>query len=265
MDLQISGKKAIVTGGSRGIGKAIARRLALEGCDVAICARGEGPLKEAATELAKESKRKVVPMTCDTTDPESIKLFVDRSAEALGGIHILVNSAARVGGARGDIETVDPEEVIRDFEEKVIGYIRCAQAAVPYMKQAGWGRIINISGNAGRSPGTQISAGARNAATINLTKALANSLGPSGINVNAIYPGGTVTEVTTERSRERAAREGKTLEALLKEQAENTLIRHLVTAEDIANVVAFLCSPLAIGITGEAIAVNGGGASDVHF
>src|SRR5439155_4510558 len=204
MDLGLTGKKAVVTGGSRGIGKAVARRLALEGCDVAICARSEGPLQESASELAKESGRKVIGLPCDTTDYGSIKRFINGAAEGLGGIEILVNGAARVGGARGDVESVDTEEIIRDFTEKVVGYVRCAQQAVPHMKRAGWGRIINISGGAGRSPGTAISGGARNAATVNMTKALANALGPHGITVNAIYPGQTITEVSLNQYQERA-------------------------------------------------------------
>jgi len=265
MDLQLAGKPAVVTGGSRGIGRAIARRLALEGCEVAICARTEGPLRAAADEIARESGRKVLPITCDTMDPTSIKRFMARAAEELGGVQVLVNGAASVGGARGDIETVADDEILHDFEEKVVGYLRCAREAVPHMKRAGFGRIVNISGGAGRSPGSQISGGARNAATVNMTKALANALGPFGINVNAIYPGQTVTEATFERLGEQAAREDKTVEALMKEQAARTLIRHLVTADDIASVVAFLCSPLAVSITGEAIAVNGGGSADVHF
>jgi len=226
MDLGLTGKKAVVTGGSRGIGKAVARRLALEGCDVAICARSEGPLQESASELAKESGRKVIGLTCDTTDYGSIKRFINGAAEGLGGIEILVNGAARVGGARGDVESVDTEEIIRDFTEKVVGYVRCAQQAVPYMKQAGWGRIINV---------------------------------------NAIYPGQTITEAGLEQYAERARNEGTTVDALLAAAAERTVIRHLVTADDIGQVVAFLCSPLSIAITGEAIAVSGGASPDVHF
>jgi NAD(P)-dependent dehydrogenase (short-subunit alcohol dehydrogenase family) len=265
MDLQLKGKRAIVTGGSRGIGKAIARQLAREGCSVAICARTEGPLRETATELAEETGQRVLPIVCDTMDPASIKAFVAEAASGLGGIEIVVNSAARVGGAPGNVEGVADEDVLRDFEEKVVGYMRVARAAVPHLKQAGWGRIVNISGGAGRSPGTAISGGVRNAGVVVLTKSLANTLGPSGINVNAIYPGGTLTEATLEQRRQEAERQGISLEQLLAQQADRTLIKHLVTAEDIAAVAVFLCSPRAVGITGEAIAVNGGGSPDVHF
>src|SRR5690606_4358466 len=115
-------KKALVTGGSRGIGKATALLLAREGCDVAICARNDGPLQEAADEIAKATGRKVFAMVCDTMDPQSIKDFVNRSAEELGGLHIVVNSAARVGGTPGNAETVLDTDVLRDFEEKVVGY-----------------------------------------------------------------------------------------------------------------------------------------------
>jgi NAD(P)-dependent dehydrogenase (short-subunit alcohol dehydrogenase family) len=266
MDLQLRGKKAIVTGGSRGMGKAIARQLAREGCDVAIGARTEGVLSEAATEIAQETGRKVVPLVVDTLDLGSIKGFVRQAAEALGGIHILTNCAARVGGTIPDtLETITDEQIVKDFEEKFLGYYRCAREAAPYMKQAGWGRIINISGGAGRTPGTGISTPARNISCVALTKSLANTLGPFGINVNAIYPGPTITEAVLERHREEAERQGKTLDAYLKELRERSLIRHLVTAEDIAYVVTFLCSPLAISITGEAISVSGGRNADMHY
>ena len=96
MDLQLTGKKAIVTGASRGIGRAIARQLALEGCDVAICARTAGPLQEAAAALAHESGRKVVPIVCDTQNAEAIKRFVNTAARELGGLNIVINNAGRL-------------------------------------------------------------------------------------------------------------------------------------------------------------------------
>ena len=124
MDLQIEGRKALVTGASKGIGKATARQLALEGCDVAICVRTEATLKETAAELSAETGRKIFPMVCDIMDPESIKRFVDSSAEALGGMHIVVNNAARPGGRAGNVETAMDEDVLTDFEEKVVGFLR---------------------------------------------------------------------------------------------------------------------------------------------
>lgn len=265
MDLLLQGKKAIVSGGSRGIGKAIALQLAREGCDVAIGARNDGPLQETVAELAQETGRKIVGFTIDTMDLDSIKAFVKQSADALGGVDIVINSAARVGGAAGDIEAIDETEILRDFEEKAIGYLRVAREALPYMKQNNWGRIINISGLAGRRPGTSMSGGARNASTVVLTKAWANALGKYGINVNAIYPGLTVTEATYARWEEQAKSQNTTVEALKQQTDNNTLLKHATTAEDIANVAAFLCSPVAIGITGEAIAVAGGQGDDVHF
>jgi len=266
MDLQLLGKKAIVTGGSAGMGKAIARQLAREGCDVAIGARTDGPLREAATEITQETGRKIVPIIVDTLDGESIKQFVRQAAEALGGIHILANCAARVGGTIPDnMDTISDEQIVKDFEEKFLGYYRCAREAAPYMKQAGWGRVINLSGGAGRSPGTAISTPARNIACVALTKSLANTLGPFGINVNAIYPGTTMTEAVLQRNRGLAERQGKTLEAYLEELRQRSVIRHLVTAGDVAQVVTFLCSPLAISVTGEAISVSGGVNADMHY
>lgn len=266
MDLRLQGKKAIVTGGSRGMGKATARQLAHEGCDVAIGARTEAPLREAAQAIAQETGRKIVPLVVDTLNGESIKGFVRNAADALGGIHILANCAARVGGTIPDnMDVISDEQIVKDFEEKFLGYYRCAREAAPYMKQAGWGRIINLSGGAGRTPGTAISTPARNISCVALTKSLANTLGPFGINVNAIYPGTTITEAVLERSREQANLLGKTLEAYLEELRQRSPIRHLVTAEDVAQVVVFLCSPLAISITGEAVSVSGGANADMHY
>ena len=266
MDLKLQGKKAVVTGGSHGMGKAIARQLALEGCDVAIGARTERPLREAAEEITRETGRNIVPLVADTLNLESIKGFVRDAADALGGVHILANCAARVGGTIPDnMEVISDEQIVKDFEEKFLGYYRCAREAAPHMKRAGWGRIINLSGGAGRTPGTAISTPARNISCVALTKSLANTLGPFGINVNAIYPGTTFTEAVLERSREQAKSQGKTLDAYLEELRQRSVIRHLVTAEDVAQVVVFLCSPLAISITGEAISVSGGANADMHY
>lgn len=269
MDLGLAGKKAIVTGASRGIGKAIAWQLAREGCDLAICSRSEKPLRESAAEIASDTQRKVLPIVCDTLSGEEIRKFVAGAVAALGSIHIVVNSAARPSGRpgidEGTIESVDVADVRRDFEEKVLGYLHVVQAAVPHLKKAGWGRVVNISGGTGRAPGISVSPGVRNAAVVNMTKSMANVLGPYGISVNAVYPGRTVTEDLIASYAKQAEREGTTVQALMKAADEKTLLKHVMTAADVANVVAFLCSPLAIGIHGEAIAVDGGNRADMHY
>src|SRR5262249_37823744 len=179
MDLRLDGKKAIVSGGSAGMGKAIARQLAREGCGVAIGARTQARLRQAADEIAHETGRTIVPLPLDTLDGASIENFVKRAAESLGAIHILANCAARVGGTIPDtMETISDEQIVKDFEEKFLGYYRCAREAAPYMKQAGWGRLVNLSGGAGRTAGTAISEPARKIRRGSLTKTPANNPRP---------------------------------------------------------------------------------------
>jgi NAD(P)-dependent dehydrogenase (short-subunit alcohol dehydrogenase family) len=125
--------------------------------------------------------------------------------------------------------------------------------------------VINISGGAGRAPGTAVSGGIRNIGTVNLTKSMANTLGPYGINVNAIYPGQTITEATLECYAEQARRDGTTVEEIHKAADARTVLKHVVTASDIGYVVAMLCSPLAIGVHGEAIGLDGGNRADMHY
>ncbi|MBM4761337.1 SDR family oxidoreductase [Bacillus sp. B15-48] len=256
MDLQLAGKKALITGGSRGIGKAVARQLALEGVDCVICARNESSLKETARELMEETGRNIYPIAADIGDPDSIKHLVEQAVEALGGIDILVNNGARVsGGDPEDFHHVKDELILKDFEEKFMGYFRCIRAVSPYMIKNNWGRIINISGLAARSAGS-ISAGARNVSVVHLTKSASVELGNHGITVNAVYPGVTETETTRDRFPN---------ETDLLEVAKRNAIGRIVKAEDIANVITFLSSPLSVSITGDVIDVSGGTGNAVHY
>ena len=198
MDLGLQGKHAIVTGGSRGIGKAIARELAREGVDVAIVARNQGDLEATARELGAETNRRIVPIAADVTSKEQVDRMVAEAAQQLGGVHILVNSGSAPGGsatATGPIETVVDEDLLEDFNMKYVGALRCSRAVIPFMKTAGWGRIINISGANARNAGN-LSGGARNAGLVHMTKTLAVQLGRHGITVNCIHPGTTRTERT---------------------------------------------------------------------
>jgi NAD(P)-dependent dehydrogenase (short-subunit alcohol dehydrogenase family) len=210
MDLGLQDKHAIVTGGSRGIGKAIARELAREGADVAIVARNKTDLETTARELAADTDRRIVPLAADVTSKEQVERMVAEAAQQLGGLHILVNSGSAPGGsatATGPIETVVDEDLIEDFNVKYVGALRCSRAIIPFMKTAGWGRIINISGGNARNAGN-LSGGARNAGLVHMTKTLAVQLGRHGITVNCIHPGTTRTERTPSLLAARAAQLG---------------------------------------------------------
>ncbi|MFC3040728.1 SDR family NAD(P)-dependent oxidoreductase [Virgibacillus xinjiangensis] len=256
MDLQLEGKRALITGGSRGIGKAIARTLAMEGADCTICSRNEESIRETAEELAKETGRNIYPVTADMGDPDSIANLVEEAANVMGGIDILINNGARVSGREPeDFHNVRDELILKDFEEKFMGYFRCIRAASPYMKDKQWGRIINVSGMAARNAGS-MSAGARNVSVVHLTKSVSDELGKHGITANAVYPGITETETTKDRFPD---------EDKLEKMARGNAIGRLVKAEEIADVVAFLASPLSVSITGDVISVTGGAGNAVHY
>jgi NAD(P)-dependent dehydrogenase (short-subunit alcohol dehydrogenase family) len=252
MDLALKGKRAIVTGGSRGIGKAIARRLAQEGVDVVIAARGKEQLDKTAEELSAQTGGRVVGITADTSDDASIETLVAASVELLGGVDILVNNAAQPGGVgpAGRLDQVVAEHLLNDVNVKVVGYLRTARAVAPHFIRNGWGRIINIGGLSARKTGNYI-ASVRNAGVSSITKNLGDELGPKGVNVVAIHPGATRTERTTE---EEATKFGQSVS-----------IGRIVDASEIASVAVFLASPLSIAINGETIATGGGSFGTIDY
>jgi NAD(P)-dependent dehydrogenase (short-subunit alcohol dehydrogenase family) len=267
MDLELHDRRALVTGGSRGIGKAIARALALEGADVALLARHAEALEAASAELAAVSGRTIVPVVADTTDDDQIAAAFARAAAALGGgIDILINAAAEPGGyaAPPGLGELSATHFQREMDTKVMGYIRCARQAAPHMRQQGWGRIINISGLAARQAGNTVGS-IRNVAVAAMTKNLADELGPFGINVTVVHPGVTRTERTAALLEARAQSQGTTVEAVERSLASGNSIQRLVDAAEVANVVAFLASPKSIAINGDAIAVGGGAPRSIHY
>lgn len=266
MDLQLTGKRAVITGGSRGIGKAIALGLASEGVDIALVARNSEPLEEAAKEISDKTGRKIVPVRGDTGNNESVREFMRVAANALGGIDILVNNAARPGGqgAVPNLSQITEEAFSEDMNVKVMGYVRCAREAAPLMSANGWGRIINISGLAARSSGSMIGS-MRNVAVAAMTKNLADELGPSGINVTVVHPGQTRTEATPAVIKARSEREGIPEREVEAQMALNNSVRRIINASDIANIVVFLASPLSVAISGDAIAAGGGVGRSIHY
>jgi NAD(P)-dependent dehydrogenase (short-subunit alcohol dehydrogenase family) len=272
MDLGLAGKKAIIAGGSRGIGKAIALELAREGVDCIVSSRNQKDLEASAQEIARETKGNVTAISCDVTDRAAVEAMVDEAASVLGGLNILINSASLPGGspdAIGAIETVDDEALLSDFNVKYVGALRCTRAAIPHLKKSGWGRVINISGGNARNAGN-LSGGARNASLVHFTRTLAHHLGRDGTTVNCIHPGSTRTERTPGLIAKNAAKEGIT-PAEMEERmyatgsSQTNAIGRMVEAQEVAYAAIFLASEQARAITGELICPNGGAGKAVFY
>ncbi len=251
MDLELAGKCALITGGSRGIGKAVAMSLAHEGAEIAIAARDRDRLDATAKEIAEATGVTVKGFVVDTGDEQSVMALVRDVIGEFGHIDILVNGAAKPGG-QGTPPTYDQvttELFFEDMNVKVMGYLRCAQQVAPHMINRGWGRIINISGLAARQAGTVIGS-VRNVAVSAMTKNLADALGPYGINVTVVHPGLTATEATSPEALARPA---------------TNVVGHMITAEEVANVVTFLASPKSSSMTGDPVVVGGGVPRAIYY
>jgi NAD(P)-dependent dehydrogenase (short-subunit alcohol dehydrogenase family) len=272
MELGLSGKNAIVTGGSLGIGKAIALELAREGVNVAIAARTKGPLEAAAHEIAGATGRRIVPLVTDVSSRVQVEGMVAQAVAQLGGVHILVNSGSAPGGsatATGPIETVVDEDLLQDFNVKYVGALRCARAVLPHMKEQRWGRIINISGTNSRNAGN-LSGGARNTALVHLTKTLAVQVGRFGITVNCIHPGITRTERTPRLIAARAKELGVSPDEVeprdyAPDSPRGNAICRMVDASEIAHLTVFLASDKSWAVSGELVVATGGAGRAVYY
>jgi NAD(P)-dependent dehydrogenase (short-subunit alcohol dehydrogenase family) len=265
MSLGLKGKVAIVTGGSVGIGKETARKLAAEGAAVVIAARTASALQDAAAQIGRDTPGVVVPMPVDTTSWRSVQDLVESTARQFGAVHILVNCAAAPGGlVRNSIVEADEDALMQDLNTKLLGYFRMCKACVPHMRAARWGRIVNVGGLTARS--TEALSGLRNTALVHLTKTLSDQLGPDGITVNIVHPGVTRTEHVEAWFAEMARAEGTTFEAIVKrEAADPAAIRRMLEVEEVADCIVFLASARASGLTGESIAVDGGLSRAVYL
>ncbi|HEY3115535.1 MAG TPA: SDR family oxidoreductase [Chloroflexota bacterium] len=266
MDLDLTDKVAVVSGGSRGMGKAIARQLAIEGADVVVVARGAEALEATAKELATTTGRRIVPITADTREDASVKAMADAAGSAFGHLDILVNCAASPGGQgpAPRFDEITNEAFFEDMNTKVLGYLRCAREVAPYMKRQGWGRIISLSGMAARQGGAALGS-MRNVAVVAMTKNLADELGPYGINVTVVHPGRTRTEATESVLARRMAAEGISHEEAERQLLQGNVLRRAIDATDVANVVTFLASPRSVAITGDVIAAGGGSPVSIYY
>ena len=261
MDLGLSGRVALITGGSRGIGKAIALALAQEGCDISTCARGGDDLETAAAEIrAKANGAAVLAVRADIGNPADVKQFVAASVGRFGRVDILVNNAGT--GRLSDLLELPEEEFRRNMDLMLFGLIQCSREVIPYMRKQGWGRIINISSIFGKQPGGLVDYDCIKAAVIMFGKDLANYLAKDKILVNTVCPGPISTQLWMGPG-QLADQLGQVMgmpgpEAAKQFAAQNIPLGHLGDPEDIANMVAFLASEKAKFITGQAINVDGG-------
>ena len=266
MDLNLKGKTAIVTGGSLGIGKAIAKQLSFEGVDVVISSRNLNNLESAAKDISAETGGKIIPLIVDTGDQESVASMVEQAMAILNRIDILVNCAAQPSSrsVTSDLDDLTEDQFWLDMNVKVMGYLRCAKTVAPYMKQNGWGRIINISGLNARQSGNTIGS-MRNVSVVAMTKNLAEELGPYGINSTVIHPGATRTERTFESLTTQAVNLGISFAEAEELMANANSVKTIIDANDIAYIAAFLASPKSIAINGDVIAAGGGTSKDIHY
>lgn len=251
MDLRLTDKVAIVTGSSRGIGKAIATGLAAEGCQVTLCARDADDLEGTAVEL-RATGAKVLAVAADVGKPEDPSRVVEETVRTFGRIDILVNNAGGARTAGPFLETADPAwQTALDLN--VMAAVRFSRLVVPEMQKVGGGAIINISSIWGRETGGTATYNAVKAAEISVAKSLARELAPLNIRVNSVAPGSIFFPGGSWDRRLRADPEG--ISAFMKREIPSGRFGR---PEEVADVVVFLCSERANWVTGACLNVDGG-------
>ena len=260
MDLGLKGRVAIITGGSDGIGKAAAWRLAYEGAKVTICARRKDVLEQAAEEIRIRTEGEVLAIQADVSIPEDIDRVVGTTVEHFNRIDILVNNAGQ--SAARPFESVTDEDWQADFDLKLWGAIRFVRSTIPHMRQAGGGRIINVTNLAARAPGpSSVPTSVSRAAGIAVTKALSKDLAKDNILVNTVCIG-VIKSGQHERRYERAKEQNPnlTLDEFYQQLAgqRNVPLGRTGEAEEAGDVIAFLASERASYLTGIAVNIDGG-------
>ncbi len=257
MDLQLNGKKAFVAGSSRGLGYAVARRLAMEGCAVALNGRDPEKLARSARDLAEETGVQVIPVPGDVTDPALAPQLIRQSAQTLGGLDLLVTNAG--GPPAGKFEDFDDDAWEQAVELSFLSHVRLIRAALPYLRESAAPGILTVTSISVKEPlpGLILSNSVR-LATIGLTKSLSQELAAEGIRVNSILPGWTATERVQELMAHRAKVNGTAIEAEFQKQSAVIPLGRMGTPDEFANAAVFLLSPAAGYITGVMLQVDGG-------
>ncbi len=266
MNLQLNGKTALVTGGSKGIGKGIADALAAEGCNLVICARHEKELRDAADNL-REHGVEVLAVPADLTNDSEIDKVVKAAEKEFNGIDILINNAGTVG-QNGTFEETSVEEWKKLFELNLFAVVAITKKVILHMKQQGWGRIINISSENGTQPyPDMIHYNASKGALDNFSKALSKQYASDGILVNTVSPAFIQTPLVDEMMEEGAEEQGISKEEMIQQFLENNRphieLKRPGKIEEIGPLVAFLCSDKASFIVGSNYRIDGGSVAAV--
>ncbi len=266
MDLGLSGKTAIVTGGSAGIGLACAKALSREGVHTAIAARDQRRLEQAVREIGSVSinpgDAEVVAISADLTQAEDITKVVQTAYERFGRIDILINNA---GSARaGAFSDLEDEAFLDAWSLKLLGYIRMVRAVLPYMSEQKGGRIVNIIGGAARTPSpTFLPGSTANAALLNFTKGISKELIRHNIRINAISPGSTATERAKRLNKQIAEAKGLGEQEAWRQSIGGIPLGRRVEPDEIAAMAVFLVSDRAASIVGAEIIIDGGSTPGV--
>ncbi|CAM4319177.1 SDR family oxidoreductase [Paenibacillus phoenicis] len=255
MDLGLRGKRAIITGGSKGIGLATALTLAAEGAQVAIVARNEGPLQEAAAAIREKTGTEPLVLVADVTSGDDARRVVEQAAKHFGGLDILVNNAGT--SAAAPFEKVEAEAWGADLDLKLLGAVNFSRAALPHLRKAGGGAILNVTAIGGKTPGaSSLPTSVSRAAGLALTKAMSKDLAADRIRVNAVCIG-LVRSDQIERKWRQTAPE-LTWEQFATDPRHGIPLGRIGQAEEAAKVIAFLVSEAASYVTGTAVNIDGG-------
>lgn len=258
MDLGIKGKSALVTGGSRGIGREAARQFLEEGVRVTICGRTAEPLERTRAELASATGGDVHAVVADMTKEADIARLVESAKQRFGTIDILVNNAGQMYSGR--FAVLNDAGLKEQLETKLFGFMRAIRLVYPMMKAQRWGRIVNIIGGAGKEPDPYMfGSGITNSALLNITKSLSTEFGADNVLVNAVCPGWVDTNLWQRNAQGLAAElDAKSEEEARRLAARKNSLNRFGKPEELANAIVFLCSERASYITGVSLNLDGG-------